>query len=113
MIALSRTCLNKAILLLLFVFMLPCGVLAQSSAQGAEEAPKPEYGGRLILGTIGEPSNLIPYLSSDAPSHEAADYLYVAPLKYDKDLQVVPWAAESYKVENGGEKLSFVLRKGG
>lgn len=112
MIALSRTCLNKAILLLLFVFMLPCGVLAQSSAQGAEEAPKPEYGGRLILGTIGEPSNLIPYLSSDAPSHEAADYLYVAPLKYDKDLQVVPWAAESCKVENGGEKLSFVLRKG-
>ena len=64
------------------------------------------------MGTIGEPSNLIPYLSSDAPSHEAADYLYVAPLKYDKDLQVVPWAAESCKVENGGEKLSFVLRKG-
>lgn len=112
MIALFRTCLNKAILLLLFVFMLPCGVLAQGPARGAEEAPKPEYGGRLILGTIGEPSNLIPYLSSDAPSHEAADYLYVAPLKYDKDLQVVPWAAESCKVENGGEKLSFVLRKG-
>ena len=83
-------------------------------AQNQEENAfaKPEYGGRLILGTIGEPSNLISYLSSDAPSHEAAAYLSVAPLKYDKDLQVVPWAAESYRVEDGGKKLSFVLQKG-
>lgn len=83
-------------------------------AHGQESALSsgPEYGGRLILGSIGEPSNLIPYLSSDAPSHEAASYLYVAPLKYDKDLNVVPWAAETYSVEQGGRKLSFKLHEG-
>ncbi|MBQ4132230.1 MAG: peptide-binding protein [Desulfovibrionaceae bacterium] len=77
----------------------------------ADKQDRPEYGGRLILGSIGEPSNLIPYLSSDAPSHEAASYLYVAPLKYDRDLNVVPWAAESYSVEQNGCKLSFKLRE--
>lgn len=72
----------------------------------------PVYGGRLILGSIGEPSNLIPYLSSDSSSSEAASYLYVAPLKYDKDLNVIPWAAASYAMEDGGRKLVFTLRQG-
>ena len=35
--------------------------------------------GRILFGTIGEASNLIPYLTADAPSHEIADLLYVAP----------------------------------
>lgn len=50
------------------------------------------------MGTIGEPSNLIPYMASDSASGEITGLLYVAPLKYDKDLNVVPWAAASYEV---------------
>ena len=62
------------------------------------------------MGTIGEPSNLIPYMASDSASGESTGLLYVAPLKYDKDLNVVPWAAASYEVLEGGRLLRFVLR---
>ncbi len=72
----------------------------------------PEYGGRIITGSIGEASNLIYPLASDSASHEIADLLYIAPLKYDKDLQIIPWAAENYEVLQEGRLLRFTLRKG-
>lgn len=85
---------------------------AANANQATPPPAAPVYGGRLILGSVGEPSNLIPYLSSDSASSEAASYLYVAPLKYDKDLNVTPWAAASYAAEDGGRKLVFTLRQG-
>lgn len=71
----------------------------------------PVRGGRIIMGTIGEPSNLIPYLSSDSASHEVSDLLFVAPLKYDKNLNIIPWAASSYEVLDEGRLLRFRLRE--
>lgn len=70
----------------------------------------PVTGGRILMGTIGEPSNLIPYLSTDSASSEVSGNLFVAPLKYDKDLNIVPWAAASYEVLEDGRLLRFVLR---
>ena len=49
-------------------------------------------------------------MASDSASGEITGLLYVAPLKYDKDLNVVPWAAASYEVLEGGRLLRFVLR---
>lgn len=72
----------------------------------------PVYGDRILFGSIGEASNLIPYLTSDSASHEVADLLYVAPLRYNKDLQPEPWAAESYSIEDQGRLMRFTLRKG-
>lgn len=72
----------------------------------------PVDGGSIFLGSIGEASNLIPYLTSDSASHEVADLLYVAPLRYDKNLQPEPWAAKSWSIEDGGKLLRFTLRKG-
>ena len=97
-----------------FCFFLLISSLSHSySAETNSTSPNnPQFGGRLILGSIGEPSNLIPYLSSDAPSHEAAEYFYVAPLRYNKDLDVEAWAAESYEVQDEGRKLIFKLRPG-
>ena len=72
----------------------------------------PADGGSIFFGTIGEASNLIPYLTSDSASHEVADLLYVAPLRYNKDLQPEPWAAESWSMEDEGRRMRFTLRKG-
>lgn len=72
----------------------------------------PEFGGRIILGISGEPSNLIPPLATDSASHEVADLIYVAPLKYDKNIQLKPWAAQEFKVLEQGKKLYFKLRPG-
>ena len=37
----------------------------------------PVTGGRILMGTIGEPSNLIPYMASDSASGEITGLLYV------------------------------------
>jgi peptide/nickel transport system substrate-binding protein len=66
----------------------------------------------MIIGMVGEPSNLLPGLSSDSSSSEIQQHLYVAPLEYDKNLNVVPYAAESFAVLDGGLRLRFVLRPG-
>jgi peptide/nickel transport system substrate-binding protein len=71
----------------------------------------PTSGGRIVLGSIGEPSNLIPPLASDGASHEIAEYLYVALLRYNKDIELEPWAAESYEILDEGLRLRFTLRK--
>lgn len=76
------------------------------------DATEPVRGDSLIAGTIGEASNLIPHLSTDSPSSEVSQYLFIALLKYDKDLRIVPWAAESYEVLDGGRKLRFTLKPG-
>ncbi len=102
----------------IFIFYMLCFILSvqiqitasAASAAGASEAPV--YGDQIILGLSGEPSNLLPFIASDAPSHEVSSLLFVAPLKYDKDLKIIPWAAESFEVLEDGKLLSFVLRKG-
>ncbi|MBD5641780.1 MAG: peptide-binding protein [Desulfovibrio sp.] len=69
-------------------------------------------GDRIIFGSIGEASNLISYLSTDSASHEVADLLFVAPLRYNANLEPEPWAAESWSMAPDGKKLVFTLKKG-
>lgn len=77
----------------------------------AEDNVRPS-GGRLVLGTIGEPSNLNPYISMDSASHDVADSIFVSPLRYDKNLNLEPWAAESAVLSDDGRTLTISLKKG-
>jgi len=77
----------------------------------AGRADTPVYGGRIVQATIGEPSNLIPRLATDSSSSSVTNLLYVSLLKYDKDLELVPYAAESVEVLDEGRRLRFVLRR--
>ena len=72
----------------------------------------PQSGGRLVLGTIGEPSNLNPYISMDSASHDVADSIFVSPLRYDKNLNLELWAAESAELSDDGRTLTIRLKKG-
>ena len=72
----------------------------------------PVHGDTMITGMLGEPSNLLPPLSSDASSHEVAGQFFIAPLKYDKNINVIPWAAEQFEILEDGLLLRFELRKG-
>lgn len=94
----------------------PAPVQAAPVQAAREGAPSPAgapcYGDALVSGMLGEPSNLIPYLSSDSASGEVAGNFYVAPLKYDKDLKEIPWAAERFEILDQGRLLRFTLRKG-
>lgn len=92
--------------LLVFAVLVPCrGDAAAGDGQ-------PAYGDTIVYGMLGEPSNLLPYLSSDTSSSEVAGQFYAAPLKYDKDLNVVKWAAEAFDILDDGLRLRFTLKKG-
>ena len=91
--------------LLVLAALIPCRGAAAGDGQ-------PAYGDTIVYGMLGEPSNLLPYLSSDTSSGEVAGQFYVAPLKYDKDLNVVKWAAETFDILDNGLKLRFTLKKG-
>ena len=102
--------MKKSLLILLFTcwalfFAAFRPVMPFAAETAAFPDGTPVTGGRILMGTIGEPSNLIPYMASDSASGEITGLLYVAPLKYDKDLNVVPWAAASYEVLEGGRLL--------
>ncbi|MBT1075583.1 peptide-binding protein [Geobacter grbiciae] len=75
-------------------------------------AGTPAYGDALVVGTIGEPSNLIPLLASDSASHDVAGNVFNGLVKYDKNLELVGDLAESWQVSPDGLTITFRLRKG-
>lgn len=73
--------------------------------------PASTYGDAKIEGSIGEPSNLIPALSSDSASSQITARLYIGLVRYNKKLEIEPYAAESYEVLDGGLRLRFKMRR--
>ncbi len=69
-------------------------------------------GGHIVFGTIGEASNLIPYMATDSASHDVAGLLFVSLLRYDKNLQIENFAAKSHSIDDDGKLLRFTLHEG-
>ncbi len=129
-IAKSETFRLALLLNICFFLALLCGcqndkpdnaeTLADSAAENgqshsdapAQAEPGPAFGGQLVMSSIGEPSGLISSLTTDSASHEVAGYFYIGCLRYNKDLEIEPWAAESYEVLDDGRLLRFTLRQG-
>jgi peptide/nickel transport system substrate-binding protein len=84
--------------------------MAEKNILLADELPA--SGGSIILGTIGEPSNLLPYMASDASSSEVSGLLHTSLLEYDKDLNIIDCAAESHEIGEGGRLMRFKIRDG-
>ena len=73
---------------------------------------KPCYGDKLVTGSIGDASNLIPILATDSASHEIADLIYNGLLKYDKNLNLIGDLAKDFTFSKDHLKIIFHLRKG-
>jgi peptide/nickel transport system substrate-binding protein len=73
---------------------------------------EPAYGDTLIVGSIGEPSILIPMLAGDSASHDVAGLIFNGLVKYDIDLSVIGDLAESWDISPDGLVITFHLRKG-
>ena len=99
------------ILLSLVLFMAAC-TDKQPVRQTVRGPGKPAYGDAIVVGSIGDASNLIPLLASDTPSFEIAGYVYNGLVKYDKDLNLVGDLAESWDVSKDGLTITFHLRHG-
>ncbi len=72
----------------------------------------PVAGGRIVQCLLGDVTNLLWPLASDLGSHLLAEHLYVAPLRYNKDNELVCSAAEDFEVLDDGKLLKFRLRPG-
>lgn len=88
----------------------PGAATPSAAARVAPDAPRP--GGSLVTAMTGDATNLLPGLATDSASSEISSNLFVAPLRYDKDLNVEAWAAESFEVQDDGRLLRFALRPG-
>ncbi|MBN2645303.1 MAG: peptide-binding protein [Desulfuromonadaceae bacterium] len=73
---------------------------------------RPEAGDTIIMGTIGDASNLLPMLASDASSSEVAGLVYNGLVRYDKNLQIEGELAESWELSDDGCEIIFHLRHG-
>ena len=81
-----------------------------NAARPGGDKPK-AYGDILVRGDIGDASNLVPILASDASSHAVAGMVYNGLVKYDKNMNIVGDLAESWEITNNGLVITFKLRK--
>lgn len=101
-----------AFCLLVLVILSGCAADSTPAPKKRNPSSPPAFGDSLIVGTIGEPSNLIPLLASDSASHDVAGLVYNGLVKYDKNLQLAGDLAESWDVSKDGLTITFHLRKG-
>jgi len=97
------------------IFICICLILQCNSSGIASDLPPdetPAYGDALIVGSIGEPSVLIPMLAGDSASHEIAGLVFNGLVKYDENLNIVGDLAESWDISEDGLQITFHLRKG-
>ncbi len=92
-----------AILSVFFIDIIDISVFAENNKN---------YGDTIILGSIGDASNLMPMLSSDATSHEISGLLINGLVKYDKNLNLVGDLAKSWEISPDGLTITFHLKKG-
>jgi len=83
---------------------------SQTTAPQTQTTYTPAHGGRLINASIGDATNLIPMIASDASSHEVAGQLYLSLLKYDKDLNLVGQLAQSWQISEDKLSITFKLK---
>src|SRR5262245_23012096 len=107
---------GKRLAWLLALLCLTSLVACDGGNRGAPPGPRgpgqPAYGDAIVIGSIGEPSTLIPLLASDSPSHEVAGLIYNGLVRYDKNLRLEGELAESWDVSRDGLTITFRLRKG-
>jgi len=83
----------------------------QSVENSQTETAVPAFGDRMVTASIGDASNLIPMIASDAASHAVAGQMYLPLLKYDRDLNLVGQLAEGWEVSKDNLSITFHIRR--
>ncbi len=99
-------------LCLLVILLISSLVMAHGGYNPDAGQARPAYGGTLVVGSIGEPSILVPMLAGDSASHDVAGLIFNGLVKYDTDLTLVGDLAESWDISDDGRVITFHLRKG-
>jgi len=99
------------ILLLGTILLWGCDHQSVAPAKDGDGDQPPAYGDTLLMGSIGEPSNLLPVLASDSASSDIHGLVYNGLLRYDKNLQVEGDLAEAWEISPDNLTITFHLRK--
>jgi peptide/nickel transport system substrate-binding protein len=91
--------------------VMACGPQAPGRAPAGSVAAELANGDILVEGSIGDASNLIPLLASDATSHEISGLVFNGLIKFDKDVHIVGDLAESWEISGDGLAITFRLRR--
>jgi len=106
---------KKAFYFFLLVVLLSCCKSETPEAGRSDfknRSYEPAYGDTLIVGSIGEPSVLIPMLAGDSASHDVAGLVFNGLVKYDTDLNIIGDLAESWDISKDGLVITFHLKRG-
>jgi peptide/nickel transport system substrate-binding protein len=98
-----------------FFFLILCMVfsaLAGCRRGQPEPAADRVVGDTILMGTIGDASNLLPVLASDSASSDVSGLVYNGLVRYDKNLQLEGELAESWSVSPDNRTITFHLRRG-
>jgi peptide/nickel transport system substrate-binding protein len=90
--------------------LLAVAALALTGPAAAQEAPRP--GGVLKAAMIGEPPSLDLHWTTAVITQQIAWHVYETLYTYDRNIQPVPFLAESHTVTDGGRRYTIALRKG-
>ena len=97
--------------LIALLFLLSACDQQQVVVPAEGDAAKPVHGDTFIEASIGEPSNLLPVLSSDSASSDINQLVYNGLIRYDKNLQLEGELAESWEISADNLTFTFHLRK--
>ncbi len=102
------------VLILMLVLLGGCRKSEENSSAAAPgpESLEPVKGDTLLMGSIGDASNLLPVLASDASSSDINGLVYNGLVRYDKELKFEGELAESWEISEDNLTFTFHLRKG-
>jgi peptide/nickel transport system substrate-binding protein len=104
--------LSRCLTLVVVALMLAACTERAPERKARSAGGPPAYGDALVVGSIGEPSNLIPILSTDSASSDINGLVYSGLVRYDKNLKLEGDLAESWEVSPDGLQITFHLRRG-
>ncbi len=108
--------MRRALKLVALVACVTACIDAGDRSRENDDASVPEelrFGGTAVVGFLAEASSMNEFASNDINSDELQSYvLFTTLVRYDEDLQLVPYLAESWETTSDGEQrtLTFHLR---
>ncbi len=80
--------------------------------EGDDDSGMIEAGDEIVVALEAEPTSLDPFNSTDGVSTSVQKTMFEGLLRFDQNLDIAPYLAESYEYNEDATELRFVLREG-
>ena len=84
----------------------------EEEEEGEDESGMIEAGDEIVVALEAEPTSLDPFNSTDGVSTSVQKTMFEGLLRFDENLDIVPYLSESYEYNDDATELRFTLREG-